>query len=48
MEGTFDAIVVHSYSRVFRDAFGLEFYVGKLEASRQRRRRASSVPAFSR
>ncbi|MEQ1697697.1 MAG: recombinase family protein [Hyphomicrobiaceae bacterium] len=26
----FDVIVVHSYSRFFRDAFGLEFYVRKL------------------
>ena len=29
-EGAFDIIVVHSYSRFFRDAFGLEFYVRKL------------------
>lgn len=29
-EGAFDVIVVHSYSRFFRDAFGLEFYVRKL------------------
>ena len=26
----FDVIVVHSFSRFFRDAFGLEFYVRKL------------------
>ena len=26
----FDVVVVHSYSRFFRDAFGLEFYVRKL------------------
>lgn len=29
-EGAFDIIIVHSYSRFFRDAFGLEFYVRKL------------------
>ena len=29
-ENAFDAIVVHSFSRFFRDAFGLEFYVRKL------------------
>jgi site-specific DNA recombinase len=29
-EGAFDIIVVHSFSRFFRDAFGLEFYVRKL------------------
>ena len=29
-EGAFDVIIVHSYSRFFRDAFGLEFYVRKL------------------
>jgi len=29
-ENAFDVIVVHSYSRFFRDAFGLEFYVRKL------------------
>jgi len=29
-ERAFDLIVVHSYSRFFRDAFGLEFYVRKL------------------
>ena len=29
-EGVFDVIIVHSYSRFFRDAFGLEFYVRKL------------------
>jgi DNA invertase Pin-like site-specific DNA recombinase len=29
-ENAFDVIVVHSFSRFFRDAFGLEFYVGKL------------------
>jgi site-specific DNA recombinase len=29
-EHAFDVIVVHSYSRFFRDAFGLEFYVRKL------------------
>jgi site-specific DNA recombinase len=29
-ERVFDLIVVHSYSRFFRDAFGLEFYVRKL------------------
>lgn len=29
-EQTFDVIVVHSFSRFFRDAFGLEFYVRKL------------------
>ena len=29
-EGAFDVILVHSYSRFFRDAFGLEFYVRKL------------------
>ena len=26
----FDAIIVHSYSRFFRDAFGLEMYIRKL------------------
>ncbi len=26
----FDVIVVHSYSRFFRDAFGLEMYIRKL------------------
>lgn len=26
----FDAIVVHSYSRFFRDSFGLEMYVRRL------------------
>jgi site-specific DNA recombinase len=30
----FDLIVVHSYSRFFRDAFGLEFYVRKLAKHR--------------
>ena len=25
-----DVIVVHSFSRFFRDAFGMEMYVGKL------------------
>ena len=29
-DGPFDVIVVHSFSRFFRDAFGLEFYVRKL------------------
>jgi site-specific DNA recombinase len=29
-ENFFDVIVVHSFSRFFRDAFGLEFYVRKL------------------
>jgi DNA invertase Pin-like site-specific DNA recombinase len=29
-ERSFDVIVVHSFSRFFRDAFGLEFYVRKL------------------
>ena len=29
-EGAFDVILVHSFSRFFRDAFGLEFYVRKL------------------
>jgi DNA invertase Pin-like site-specific DNA recombinase len=29
-ESGIDAIVVHSYSRFFRDAFGLEFYLRKL------------------
>jgi site-specific DNA recombinase len=29
-ENAFDVIVVHSYSRLYRDAFGLEFYVRKL------------------
>jgi site-specific DNA recombinase len=29
-ENAFDVIVVHSLSRFFRDAFGLEFYVRKL------------------
>ena len=29
-ENGFDVIVVHSFSRFFRDAFGLEFYVRKL------------------
>ena len=29
-ENVFDVIVVHSFSRFFRDAFGLEFYVRKL------------------
>lgn len=29
-ENIFDVIVVHSFSRFFRDAFGLEFYVRKL------------------
>ena len=29
-EGAFDVIIVHSYSRFFRDAFGLEFYIRKL------------------
>jgi site-specific DNA recombinase len=29
-DGAFDVIIVHSYSRFFRDAFGLEFYVRKL------------------
>ena len=29
-ENAFDVIVVHSYSRFFRDAFGLEFYLRKL------------------
>jgi DNA invertase Pin-like site-specific DNA recombinase len=29
-EGAFDVIVVHSYSRFFRDAFGQEFYLRKL------------------
>ena len=30
VERPFDVIVVHSFSRFFRDAFGLEFYVRKL------------------
>lgn len=29
-DNPFDAIVIHSYSRFFRDAFCLELYVGKL------------------
>ncbi len=29
-ENAFDIVVVHSFSRFFRDAFGLEFYVRKL------------------
>jgi site-specific DNA recombinase len=29
-EGAFDIVVVHSFSRFFREAFGLEFYVRKL------------------
>ena len=29
-DNPFDVIIVHSYSRFFRDAFGLEFYVRKL------------------
>ena len=29
-ENAFDTIVVHSFSRFFRDAFGLEFYLRKL------------------
>ena len=29
-EKPFDVVVVHSFSRFFRDAFGLEFYVRKL------------------
>jgi DNA invertase Pin-like site-specific DNA recombinase len=29
-ENAFDVIVVHSFSRFFRDAFGLEFYVRRL------------------
>ena len=29
-EHAFDVIIVHSFSRFFRDAFGLEFYVRKL------------------
>lgn len=29
----FDVIIVHSYSRFFRDAFGLEMYVRKLAKS---------------
>jgi site-specific DNA recombinase len=29
-ECAFDVVVVHSFSRFFRDAFGLEFYVRKL------------------
>jgi len=29
-ERAFDVIVVHSYSRFFRDAFGQEFYLRKL------------------
>jgi site-specific DNA recombinase len=29
-EHAFEMIVVHSYSRFFRDAFGLEYYVRKL------------------
>jgi DNA invertase Pin-like site-specific DNA recombinase len=29
-ENSLDVIVVHSFSRFFRDAFGLEFYVRKL------------------
>jgi site-specific DNA recombinase len=29
-ENAFDVIIVHSFSRFFRDAFGLEFYVRKL------------------
>ena len=35
-ENAFDVIIMHSFSRFFRDAFGLEFYVRKLaEARRQ-------------
>ena len=29
-ENAFDVVVVHSFSRFFRDAFGLEFYLRKL------------------
>jgi site-specific DNA recombinase len=29
-DNAFDAIVVHSFSRFFRDAFGLEFYIRKI------------------
>ena len=29
-ENAFDVVVVHSFSRFFRDAFGLEFYIRKL------------------
>ena len=29
-ESAFDVIVAHSFSRLFRDAFGLEFYLRKL------------------
>jgi Resolvase, N terminal domain len=29
-ENAFDVIAVHSYSRIFRDAFGQEFYLRKL------------------
>ena len=29
-ENAFDIVVVHSFSRFFRNAFGLEFYVRKL------------------
>jgi site-specific DNA recombinase len=29
-DNAFDVILVHSYSRFFRDAFGLEFYIRKL------------------
>lgn len=29
-ENAFDVVIVHSFSRFFRDAFGLEFYVRKL------------------
>ena len=32
-DNAFDVIVVHSYSRFFRDAFGLEFYLRKLKKS---------------
>ena len=32
-DGPFDLIVVHSFSRFFRDAFGLEMYVRKLAKS---------------
>ena len=41
-ESAFDVIVVHSFSRFFRDAFGLEFYVRKLAKHGVRLERAKS------
>jgi hypothetical protein len=32
-EQAFDVIVVHKFSRFFRDAFGLEFYVRSLPST---------------